>query len=449
MNQSGLSGIRKSFVWLGILAFFSVLNETLFNVALPDIAAEFSIAPSAANWANTGFMLSFAVGTAVYGKISDHVGVKKLLLIGLLTYGGGSLLGFAFHYRFPLLVVARFIQGAGASAVPGLIMVIVTRYIEPKHQGKAFGTIGSIVALGEGIGPVIGGAVAEHIHWSYLFLVPMMTLLSLPFFLRTLPREPSKAGKPDALGASLLSLGILAFTLFTTTYQWMILIASALLLAGFALRIRRAEQPFVEPALLARKNYICVVLAGAIWLGTAAGFIAMVPYLMKNVYHMPTGLIGSGILFPGTAAVFVFGILGGTLADKRGTAFTLNAGLCLMGASFALASLLADQAPWLISCAVVLAFGGLSFVKTVISTRSSAALNSEEAGSGMGFLNFACFMAEGIGVAAVGGLLAKNWLNVQLLPTVNEPAAFLYSNVTLLFAAALLVGKIVFSRAGR
>lgn len=58
---------------------FSVMNETMFNVSLPDIAAYFDIAPSAANWTNTCFSLSFAIGIAVYGKISEHTGMRKLL----------------------------------------------------------------------------------------------------------------------------------------------------------------------------------------------------------------------------------------------------------------------------------------------------------------------------------------------------------------------------------
>ncbi|WP_342417943.1 MFS transporter [Paenibacillus sp. FSL R10-2782] len=66
----------------------------------------------------------------------------------MLIYGGGSLIGLLFHFWFPALLAARFIQGAGASAVPGLIMAIVTRSIEKQHQGKAFGMIGSTVALG-------------------------------------------------------------------------------------------------------------------------------------------------------------------------------------------------------------------------------------------------------------------------------------------------------------
>nr|WP_237712565.1 MFS transporter [Paenibacillus elgii] len=153
-------------LWLSILTFFSVMNETMFNVSLPDIAAHFHIAPSAANWTNTCFSLSFAIGVAVYGKISEHTGMRKLLLFGMLTYGFGSVVGLLGHDWYPGVLTARFLQGIGASAIPSLIMVMIVKVVEPGKQGKAFGLIGSVVAFGEGIGPVIGGAVSGYMHWS-------------------------------------------------------------------------------------------------------------------------------------------------------------------------------------------------------------------------------------------------------------------------------------------
>ena len=63
--------------------FFSVLNEMVLNVSLPDIASYFDKEPASINWVNTSFMLTFSIGTAVYGKLSDQLGIKKLLYLGL------------------------------------------------------------------------------------------------------------------------------------------------------------------------------------------------------------------------------------------------------------------------------------------------------------------------------------------------------------------------------
>src|SRR5699024_11833164 len=80
----------------------------------------------------------------------------RLLLFGIIINCFGSVIGFVGHSFFSLLIMARFIQGAGAAAFPALVMVVVARYIPKENRGKAFGLIGSIVAMGEGVGPAIG-----------------------------------------------------------------------------------------------------------------------------------------------------------------------------------------------------------------------------------------------------------------------------------------------------
>ncbi|MCR8630351.1 MFS transporter [Paenibacillus radicis (ex Xue et al. 2023)] len=409
--------LKSAFAWLSFLAFFSVLNETVFNVSLPDIANQFKIPPSTANWVNTGFIIFFAIGTLIFSKISDTYGVKRLLVTGLLIYSGGSFFGFLAQFSFPSVIVARIIQGIGASAVPGLIMVIVAKYIGSKDRGKAFGLIGSMVALGEGIGPVIGGIIADYIHWSFLFLLPMMTLVSIPFFLKVLPNEITPKGKLDVVGVkSQLSTGIMTFTL---------------------------------PSLFLNRKFMAGVLAGCVLLGTVAGFVSMIPYLMRDVHQLTASMIGGGIIFPGTISVVLFGIVGGTLVDKRGINLVWYLGIILIVTSFLVIALFLDTTPWLMSAALILTFGGLSFVKTVISTTVAEALESNEAGAGMGMLNFACFMAEGVGIAMVGGLLSQRLLDFPLLPTVTLSTAFLFSNMILLLIVFIIIGGVIYTMAYR
>lgn len=91
---------------------------------------------------------------------------------------------------------------------------------------------------------------------------------------------------------------------------------------------------------------------------------------------MPTGLIGSSILFPGTLSVILFGMLGGMLADRRGHII----------AGFLVVFFYTDRTPWHIAGTMILTFGGLSFVKTVISASAAKALKPDEAGSGIACL---------------------------------------------------------------
>ncbi|GIO59813.1 tetracycline resistance protein [Paenibacillus cineris] len=342
------------------------------------------------------------------------------------------------------MLAARFFQGIGASAIPSLIMVMIVKVVQSENQGKAFGLIGSVVAFGEGLGPVIGGTVSGYMHWSLLFALPLVSLLALPFVLRTLPDEKTEGKAFDITGAMLLSSGILSFALFMTLLHWIYLTATIVLLALLAFHIRRHREPFLEPFLFRKKRYLSAVPTGALLLGTVAGFISMVPYLMRSVYDMPTRLIGSAILFPGTLSVILFGMLGGMLADRRGHIAAMLTGLCMIAAGFLVVLFFTDRSPWFISASMIVTFGGLSFVKTAVSASVASTLEENETGSGIGMLNFACFLAEGIGIAGVGGLLTKPWLTAPIVGTLTSQTAALYSNMMLIFIALTVFGGILF-----
>ena len=145
-----------------------------------------------------------------------------------------------------------------------------------------------------------------------LFVFPLMTLATIPFFLKVLPDETEQKGTIDVTGAALLSVGVVLFTLFTTNEHWMYLAGCLAALVLLALRIKRASNPFIEPYLFVRKKFIAGTIAGCVILGTVAGFLSMVPYLMRSVHHLSTGMIGAGVMFPGAMSVMLFGMLGDT-----------------------------------------------------------------------------------------------------------------------------------------
>lgn len=430
-------------IWLCVLSFFSVLNEMVLNVSLPDIANDFNKLPASTNWVNTAFMLTFSVGTAVYGKLSDHLGIKKLLLFGVIVNCFGSVIGFVGHLFFPILILARLIQGTGAAAFPALVMVVVARYIPKENRGKAFGLIGSIVAMGEGVGPAIGGVIAHYIHWSYLLLIPTMTIITIPFLNKLLKKEDRVRSNFDIAGIILMTAGIVFFMLFTTSYRISFLIISILSFLVFVKHIRKAPDPFVEPGLGKNVLFMIGVLCGGLIFGTVAGFVSMVPYMMKDVHQLSTVAIGSGIFFPGTMSVIIFGYIGGVLVDKKGSVYVLTIGVAFLSISFIIAAFFLEATPWLMTMIVVFVFGGLSFTKTVISTIVSSSLQQKEAGAGMSLLNFTSFLSEGTGIAIVGGLLSLRVIDRRLLPIDADQSTYLYSNMLLLFVGNIVISWLV------
>lgn len=430
-------------LWLCVLSFFSVLNEMVLNVSLPDIASDFNKEPASINWVNTAFILTFSIGTAVYGRLSDQLGIKKLLLFGIIVNCFGSVIGFVGHSFFPILILARFIQGAGAAAFPALVMVVIGRYIPKENRGKAFGLIGSIVAMGEGVGPSVGGVIAEYAHWSYILLLPVVTIITVPFLAKLLKKELVIKGSFDTKGIIFMSVGIVFFIMFTTSYRVSFLVVSILFFFIFVKHIRKVTNPFVNPSLGKNVSFIIGIICGGLIFGTVAGFISMVPYMMKDVYQLSTAVIGNGIIFPGAMSVIVFGFIGGLLVDKKGSLFVLTTGVAFLSISFLVAAFFIETTPWLITIILIFVFGGLSFMKTVVSTIVSSSLEQKEAGAGMSLLNFTSFLSEGAGIAIVGGLLSIHLLNRKLLPINTDPSAYLYSNLLLLFAGITFISWLI------
>ena len=170
--------VKKTLPWILFLIFFAVLNETVFNVSIPAIAQQYALTPTGVSWMMTTFIVFFGVGSVVFGRLSDLFSLKRLIFIGVIVYAVGSLTGFLLSFSYPMILVARALQGIGGSAIPALVMVIVARYFAPEVRGRLFGSIGSVISFAAGIGPVIGGLVSAHLHWAWLFLIPLLTLVA-------------------------------------------------------------------------------------------------------------------------------------------------------------------------------------------------------------------------------------------------------------------------------
>jgi MFS transporter, DHA2 family, metal-tetracycline-proton antiporter len=208
MNTEATVNQRGIVLWMTYLIFFAILNETVFNVSTPKIAEQFSLNASGVSWVMTIFLVFFGIGSVIYGRLSDIFSARKLLVIGILIYNLGSILGFVFQSSYPMVILARAIQGIGGSALPALIFVVIAKYIAVAERGKIFGFITSIVSIAIGLGPVIGGFISGTFHWAFLFLIPLLVLIAIPFLKNVLPEETPRAGTIDLVGAGLVALTV-------------------------------------------------------------------------------------------------------------------------------------------------------------------------------------------------------------------------------------------------
>ncbi len=438
---------RKRLIpWINYLIFFCVVNETVFNVSTPKISEQFFLTPSSVSWMMTIFLVFFGIGSLIYGKLSDIYSPKTLLIIGILIYNLGSIMGFALRFSYPLVILSRAVQGIGASALPALVFVVIARYFEDHERGKVFGTITSTVSFGIGVGPVVGGFVSNSLHWSYLFLIPLFTLVAIPFMNKELPAESKREGAVDILGAILVALTVGTLVLFLNYSRWDFGISFLILLVLFLWRVLSADDPFIQPDLFKNVRFRDGVLVGFSLFSIVMGIMFLIPLMLHEVHGLGTGKIGM-ILFPGAISSVFFGTYAGSLADRKGNSFVVAIGLSLLITSMILMAFFLSWSPYLIAFAMLLTYVGFSLFQTAMINSVSQTLPENETGIGMGVFNLVAIISGAVGTAMVGKILDGKWLDFPVLPTISR--GWGYSNLMMIFALVAAAGGAFYLHAFR
>lgn len=435
--EVNVAELKKSVPWIYFVMFFAILNESMFNVSTPSIAEHFGLDAAGVSWVVTIFFIVIGLGMVVFGRLSDMISVKSLILLGIGMYSAGSVLGFALHAWYPGVIVARALQGAGCSAIPALVFVIVARFFTAQERGKMFGMITSTASFAIGIGPVLGGFIAGSLHWAFLFLVPLPILLAMPFFKKYLPVEERRPGRLDIVGTILLGIVISTLILFTTEEQWFYLPITIISLSWFIVHIRRTREPFVEPALFANKLYLFGLIIGFLTFGTVISVGFVIPLMLDALYGLSPQTIGL-ILFPGAFSAVIFGRVAGHLTVKKGAAFVMYLGLGLLALSLFLQSSSIGLWVWMIGAAMVFMFIGFSFIQTGLAESVTQVLPMHHMGVGMGFFNMISTLSGAVMTALVAKALERQMFEFRFHPLISEAGAFLYGNLILLTCLLIL-----------
>ncbi|TMV49973.1 MFS transporter [Paenibacillus mesophilus] len=437
------SDIKKSVPWIYYVIFFAVLNESVFNVSTPNIAQQFNLDAAGVSWVVTIFFIVFGMGMVIFGKLSDMYSIKKLITIGIVVYSLGSVVGFALQSWYPGVIISRALQGAGGSAIPALIFVMVARFFTANERGKLFGIITSTVSFAVGIGPVLGGYIAGTFHWAFLFLIPLPVLVALPFFRKLLPDEQRGAGKLDIVGAVLLGIVVAMLILFTTESAWIYLLAALIALILFIVHIRRAKEPFVDPALFVNPLYRTGLIIGFLIFGTVMSIMFVIPLMLNKVYGLSAENIGL-IMFPGAISAVVFGRVAGNMTVKRGSHYVVYLGLALIALSLLLQSSSIGLWVWYIGAALILMYIGFSFMQTALTESVTQILPGHQIGVGMGLFNMTSTISGAVVTALVAKMMEQELFAFPLHPILSDSRAYMYGNMILILCFIVVASALLY-----
>ncbi|MDP8952581.1 MAG: MFS transporter [Actinomycetota bacterium] len=454
-NEQGGFSTRLLLLVLISAVFVAVLNTSMVNVVVPVIGEEFGASEGQVGWVITGYLLVYAVGIPLYGRVSDLFSLRTTFTLGLLTFAIGSL-ACALAPNLLFLVFGRVVQAAGGASIPALASASVTRLLPSGDRGAALGLIVSSVGIGAAVGPVVGGFGDSFAGWQALFygtlLLTLFLILGAWFVLpHTTPTAEHWFDLPGGillgLAAGLFLFGITQGQVagFASPTSWGSFVGSALAAAGFTWRITHAAHPFASPDLFKNRAFMAAVLIGFFTMLANVSSLVSVPLLISQVNELPSGTTGL-VLAPGAVAVAFFSPISGRLSDRVGARIPISIGLGFMLLSVLFLSTLAAGSPPLVVAAGMLGVGtGFAFVNSPTTNAAAAALSPQEIGVGLGIQQGIFFLGGGTGPAVVGAFLAARREGAtQALNPFYALDAAPFSDAFLLLSLALLLAFVAF-----
>ncbi|WP_051766059.1 MFS transporter [Saccharothrix syringae] len=414
-------------------------------IALPSVQQDLGVPALDAQWLLSAYGSAFAGTLLLGGRAGDLYGRRRLLVLGMALFAGGSLAAGVAPGLVPL-IAARLVQGLGAAAaVPAALALISSVFPPGRGRTRALSLLGAMATVGIMSGLVVGGLVTDLVGWRWVFLLTAAPAVAAAVSAaRVLPEARAAergSGPPDVAGAVLLAAGLMSFVLgvtraapdgFAAAGALVPLVAGAVLLAGFVLRERRAREPLVRFRILRLGR----LRAASLGIGVNALAFTSIVYVgtqyLQNVQGYSALRAGMALLPIDVAAFLVALLAGGPLARRSpraalSGAFVLTASALLW---LARVPVPADYPTDLMAPLVVLG-AALSAIFVVATHEAVADAPPDERGLASGVFETANHLFGGaLGAAAYATVLAT------AAGTAQDPGGY---RAAFLVATALVV----------
>ncbi len=440
---------------LSCLALITMYGETMLIPAIPYLIDDFEISYNTSSWILTAYLVAGAVMTPIIGKLSDIYGKKKILVIVIVIYSMGSLLGGLSNDIF-MMIISRIIQGTGLAMFPVAFAIIREKFSNEK-LAIGQGIFTAVFSAGAVIGLGLGATIVEYFSWhmTFLSIVPLMVIL-LVVVLRWVRIDleklvSNKRGSIDISGTlvlvGLVSTFLVGLTLLPNSISEpnsnnlllviALFIISIALLPTFISTQRRAQNPIMDLDLM-KDSVLLPVNILIMTIGIAFFIIYQtLPILVQS--PIPLGFGGgpvatASIQLPFMILSFVISVLSGFLISRIGNIRPTLLGSIISTLGFLLLFIYRPS-ELMISLELCIIAIGLAFAEIGSFNISlvSAPLNQSGTALGITMLLFLIGMSLG---PAISGIYLESFRSTIDYADESYPTAVAYD---LIFLTALLI----------
>jgi EmrB/QacA subfamily drug resistance transporter len=399
-------------------SLMSVVDTTVVNVALHDLALDFSVSIASVHWVASGYLLALAVSIPLAGWASERFGAKRVWTTSVALFLAGSMLA-GLAWSIQSLIAFRLLQGFGGGMIVPVGMSLLARAAGPGRLGRVMSVIGIAQLIGPVLGPVLGGLLVEDAGWRWIFYVNVpVGVLALILARHTLPAdEPEPCDRLDLRGFALLSPGLAALVYGLAETGGGIagpralgpILAGIALVVAFVIHARRAPNPLIDVRLLQTRAFAAA--SGTTFCVAMSLFGAM--FLLPLYYQTARGQgpLGAGLLLaPQGLGAALMMPLAGRLTDRIGPGRVVLAGLTLMALGTLPLAWAGASTPFPLLAGVLVLRGlGLGASMMPAQTAAYATLRQDTgAARGTSALNAIQRMGGALGVALMSVVLDRN-----------------------------------------
>ncbi len=412
---------RREWAGLAVLMIPVLLisiDNTVLGFAIPAISTGLHPTGTQLLWIVDIYALMLAGLLVAMGSIGDRFGRRRLLLIGACGFGLASLLA-AFSTSAEMLILARALLGVfGATLMPSTLSLIRNIFLDDKDRRVAIATWAAMFSGGAALGPIVGGMLLEHFHWSSVFFINLpLIAVFIPAAMLLLPesRDPNPGRiDPVSIVLSMLTLAPFVYAIKHAMAAgadllfWAGLSVALAAGASFALRQLAATNPMLDVRLFANKVFTSAVTSNLLSVMGMAGFLYFGTQLLQLVLGL-SPVEAALVLVPGLIVSVIAGYAAVPIVARLQPRVVVPCALVLTATGLGIVAFSPEHSVLGMAISFVLLGIGIGTAEVITNDLIISAVPAEKAGAASAISETAYEVGSVIGTAVLGGLATMTY----------------------------------------